>query len=791
MYTRRSRRPLPQLPPGMAGPWRGMRDTGDPATGAPDLAYLLQNLYPLDPGGAGSVVGRPGFEATGGTSSTVPLLGSSSASTHIAQGIAQWAKTGGTEYTVCWVDGKMYTYNWGTALWTEVSLAAFPISTTARVYWTVLADKLIFHDGIAKPRSWDGTTLAELTNCPVLFGNIVVYYAKLFGIKAAERDTTVWSEENDPTTGYEAGGFNNAWSLKQTSQEPLYALAATNEAFFFFRAKAIGFIQGAVSDNFVSAGTVDSGGQAVGTISPGSIVLATDDDTGGQSIFFIDIGGKARRLVGTQLQGDIWRDAAETSRRVNKDYLDRIYAVVQPELNLVLFSVPLDAAIWPNALLAFDAGSGQFSGIWNGFLPQAMGIVQDALGRERVMYIEYGMGRPCVQGTPDGDLWNDVSPSGGEVAIQHTLEPSPITWDSDIEKDFHRADILFRLESTVSGVLVDYVTSRYSRSTALELATMTADFGAWTADDEEAEAEGFPCLQLNGAAVPDQYARLPVPTPGAFGQACTIQALVRATSTPANSMWAFRGGDNADPLLAFPSHGTQWGSAGQVKGHNWRPASGVSQQFGDNVSDGFATGAWRRLSLVCSYGPGPNEGTNTVYLDSTEIVTLSGPSEKAFNGLTHMFAGKRLGSYGGGVDGDAGEDWTGYIADFRIWNRALSLAEIASHAFRRLSGDEFGLAGYWRMDEGTGTTLADSAGDAGAGLAVNAAWASLVDLPLTDTTPDNLVGRQVIERHAAAGLQGYGRWIRPRIRHAVLDEQFGVEAIKIAASAYGAHPRAL
>lgn len=53
-------------------------------------------------------------------------------------------------------------------------------------------------------------------------------------------------------------------------------------------------------------------------------------------------------------------------------------------------------------------------------------------------------------------------------------------------------------------------------------------------------------------------------------------------------------------------------------------------------------------------------------------------------------------------------NFDGLIDEVRIWNVARSGAEILGGIMSPLSGAEVGLAGYWRMDAGSGTSLADS-----------------------------------------------------------------------------------
>src|SRR4051812_16623275 len=59
----------------------------------------------------------------------------------------------------------------------------------------------------------------------------------------------------------------------------------------------------------------------------------------------------------------------------------------------------------------------------------------------------------------------------------------------------------------------------------------------------------------------------------------------------------------------------------------------------------------------------------------------------------------------------AGDAYANAIFDeIRIWNVARTQGQIQASMHRSLVGNEPGLVGYWRMDEGSGTTLADSSG---------------------------------------------------------------------------------
>jgi hypothetical protein len=66
---------------------------------------------------------------------------------------------------------------------------------------------------------------------------------------------------------------------------------------------------------------------------------------------------------------------------------------------------------------------------------------------------------------------------------------------------------------------------------------------------------------------------------------------------------------------------------------------------------------------------------------------------------------------GGDLDYDQlGGRWYGDLDELRVWNVVRSPAEIQAAMNHPLSGTEPGLVGYWRLDEGSGSTVTDSSG---------------------------------------------------------------------------------
>ncbi len=65
------------------------------------------------------------------------------------------------------------------------------------------------------------------------------------------------------------------------------------------------------------------------------------------------------------------------------------------------------------------------------------------------------------------------------------------------------------------------------------------------------------------------------------------------------------------------------------------------------------------------------------------------------------------------IGGYAPAFFNGYIDELRVWNVARAAADIARTMHTTLAGSEPGLVGYWKFDESSGTTAADSTSAAG------------------------------------------------------------------------------
>ena len=462
---KRSRRNPPKTFRIPSGPYIGMRDSIDPTTARPDYARVLRNVYTTDRTYTAHIRGRPGF--TQGGSQTVAA--------EKGQWTGQLTLLDGTEYTVKITGGIIYTYNWGTDAWTAVvtranlTSASVTLSTTTRIYCVTFADKLVISDGVNKPFTWTGASgsggVSTLTNAAIMFGQPIVHYAKLFGIKNAERSTLIWSEENDPTIGYEAGVYNNAWTLGQTDQNQLFRLYALNEVLYAFRARSITAIYGSVTSNFSSSGTRDSVSETEGTISPASVFSV------GKNVFFVNADKQPQMITPGGGVIALWDDYTISLEGIDVDQIADAEGYYEPNLDLaVLWMTEHESSLRSAALTYQMRGETQnlpvASGLFDGIDMARIGIVKNAAARPRVMHLDND-GNAYYHGVPDGALWGDNG-----TAITHRVSSPYLGYDAYKEKFWSRVDIGLHVRTNLTNASI-YIDSPAGAGATQTIATVT------------------------------------------------------------------------------------------------------------------------------------------------------------------------------------------------------------------------------------------------------------------------------------------------------------------------------
>ncbi|MDD3582826.1 MAG: LamG domain-containing protein [Kiritimatiellae bacterium] len=105
-----------------------------------------------------------------------------------------------------------------------------------------------------------------------------------------------------------------------------------------------------------------------------------------------------------------------------------------------------------------------------------------------------------------------------------------------------------------------------------------------------------------------------------------------------------------------------------------------------------------------------------------------------------------------GAIGTTAPGFRGEISDVRAWNTVRSQAQIAGGLDTRLTGTEAGLAHYWPLNEGLGSTVADLAAGASGTLGAGVAWAVSTDLPFSTARQDGTVAYWRLDADASGTL---------------------------------------
>jgi hypothetical protein len=200
-------------------------------------------------------------------------------------------------------------------------------------------------------------------------------------------------------------------------------------------------------------------------------------------------------------------------------------------------------------------------------------------------------------------------------------------------------------------------------------------------------------LQFDGT---DDVVTVPDDASLDIGAAITVEAWMRP-QTISNSKAQDRVVEKGafELMISTGDTGCNFGSNGDVQ---WRATIGGSNQ---RICGGVLTpGEWHHLA-------GSYDGSQYVlYLDGLPVASTVRSGLLGTNGLP-MYIGNRS---------TGNRAFDGSIDEVRIWNRALSAAEIAAGRDVELDGSEPGLVAYYRFNEGSGQIVTDQAGFANDGM---------------------------------------------------------------------------
>jgi len=164
-----------------------------------------------------------------------------------------------------------------------------------------------------------------------------------------------------------------------------------------------------------------------------------------------------------------------------------------------------------------------------------------------------------------------------------------------------------------------------------------------------------------------------------------------AWAADANTMFFYGSNNRNNDGFGF-DFGTTSGGIGTIDPFT----NGSTDPMGDNKASGLMANMaqWAHFAMTW-------DGTNLrAFVNGVEKVTV--PIAMLNTGMTALTIGGYPPAF-----------FNGQIDEFRIWNVARTASQIASTMNTTLVGDEANLTGYWKFDETSGTTAADSVTAAG------------------------------------------------------------------------------
>lgn len=412
------------------GPWERVVDSLDPGEARRNWLADAFNAYIRDAEHGSGVAGRPPFSYIDGASGGATF--GPGGGPHGCQCVYDHTEVDGTIRRLYFIGGLVYRWDGNNTL-TDVTPVGITIDSTAPIFCTSLIGKLIVTDQTNKP--WMGTNLASapITGSTLEWnsagdawsafhvttrsGKVVFIANALNGV--ASRETLLWSEEADPTTGYEQSGFTNAWDLTQTATDPLCGILGTNAGLYYWREGSTGEITGEINSTFATTSNADAIDTTVGCTNPATIVKA------GDSVFFGDRLGRPHRMqVGGKPEDLSWQcirtmvasfDSAATEITFARVYA---WASAIPDLGLVGFCLQTAGANTGAApaknLFIFSAATGAYYGIWQ--------VANKVSGNP------VAMSRGGAMRDANGSIRFVVADTTGVIVVQERLA-SDIPWD--------------------------------------------------------------------------------------------------------------------------------------------------------------------------------------------------------------------------------------------------------------------------------------------------------------------------------------------------------------------------
>ena len=169
-------------------------------------------------------------------------------------------------------------------------------------------------------------------------------------------------------------------------------------------------------------------------------------------------------------------------------------------------------------------------------------------------------------------------------------------------------------------------------------------------------------------------------------------------------------------------------------------SAGSGEDEDENVSFNVNLQSGGEFQLFYEYGSGSNESNTTSSFDlSADTWTHVAVVRDDSSGEAYFYKNGTLvetetasNDPTGGTSADAdltignnfanNNGYNGELAHVRVWNTARTADEISHYYNRLVDSTHTGLVSYWKLDEGTGTSVADSSSNSNSGTITGASW---------------------------------------------------------------------
>jgi len=237
----------------------------------------------------------------------------------------------------------------------------------------------------------------------------------------------------------------------------------------------------------------------------------------------------------------------------------------------------------------------------------------------------------------------------------------------------------------------------------------------------------------------DDYIDLGRPAALNLTSAWTLEAWVKPTSSPNGAGVISEGYTTTENNVQYEiGFGMDEAAGGSAKLKVGFYANGTWAIASDTVD--ITVGQWVHIA-------GTWDGKTLSLYKNGNLIAQTTPTITPVSGSLNFYIGRRHDTAG------SVNFFPGIIDEVRIWSVARTQADIQANMYRELTGNETGLVGYWKLNEGSGTIVYDATANKSNGTIYGATWTTDTNRrvpqgvrvsPVIDISPVGVFGPSLI-----------------------------------------------